>query len=416
MKPILKNRWFKGLVTVATLVLLAFSLRACFAQNEQIVSGPDEKIDAELTLQTVTLEQPDEDGTLLWRIKAETVNYTPETEQADLFNLEGEFFQEGEVIYTVTADEGEVLQNGETLFLRGNLIANGLEDDLTIESERLKWEPKQDLLVMGNFDDESEGVLADDADDADADEGEIAARKAPVTGFNGQIEAIAQVVTVRNKDKQVDLTGGVVATSKEEPWLTFESESLNWFTEREVIEANQPLQVEQFETDEFETVSDRLTGNTGRVELADNTVFLEDGVELDALSEPLSVKSEQAVWDVEAQLVTMDTPVDINQSEERVRATANRARLELDKQIVYLIGDVRAVGEEKDTRLAADTVTWQIDTQQVEANGNVRYQQAVDPEISMSGDKAVGNIDAGTLVVTGGESGGVVTEIIPDGL
>lgn len=416
MKPILKNRWFKGLVTVATLVLLAFSLRACFAQNEQIVSGPDEKIDAELTLQTVTLEQPDEDGTLLWRIKAETVNYTPETEQADLFNLEGEFFQEGEVIYTVTADEGEVLQNGETLFLRGNLIANGLEDDLTIESERLKWEPKQDLLVMGNFDDESEGVLADDADDADADEGEIAARKAPVTGFNGQIEAIAQVVTVRNKDKQVDLTGGVVATSKEEPWLTFESESLNWFTEREVIEANQPLQVEQFETDEFKTMSDRLTGNTGRVELADNTVFLEDGVELDALSEPLSVKSEQAVWDVEAQLVTMDTPVDINQSEERVRATANRARLELDKQIVYLIGDVRAVGEEKDTRLAADTVTWQIDTQQVEANGNVRYQQAVDPEISMSGDKAVGNIDAGTLVVTGGESGGVVTEIIPDGL
>ena len=183
-----------------------------------------------------------------------------------------------------------------------------------------------------------------------------------------------------------------------------------------MIETSKPLKVEQFESDAYKTVSDRLIGNTGRVQLADNTVFLEEGVQLDSLSQPLRVESEQAVWDVEAQLVTIDTPVNINQPEEKVSATANKARLELDNQVVYLTGNVRAIGEEKDSRLAADAVTWQIETQQVEATGNVRYEQAVDPEISMSGDKAVGNIDAGTVVVTGGESGDVVTEIVPEGL
>lgn len=372
---------------------------------------------AELTLQTVTLEQPDENGALLWRIKAETVNYLPDTERAELLDLEGEFFQAGEVIYTVTADEGEVQQNGETLFLRGNLIASGVEDELTLEGERLKWVPKEDLLVMGDFEEAADGTSEEPSTEA-LRASEVPSRgdesAAVVTGSNPQLDAIAQLVTVKNKEKRVDFTGGVVAKSKETPWLAFESDALSWFTEREEIEANQPVAVENFESDRFEQVTERLTGQSGLVDLAENIVTLEDAVRFDALEQPLVVQSEQAVWDVDTQLVTMDQPVNIVQPARRVTATSNRASLDLAQEIIYLTGDVRAAAEENNARLAADEVTWKTTTQDVEATGDVRYQQAADPEISMTGTRAVGNIETGTLVVTGGESGEVFTEIVPE--
>ncbi len=90
------------------------------------------------------------------------------------------FFQAGKTIYTVTADQGEVQQNGETLFLQGHLVAKSLENKLTLESERLRWQPKQDLLVMGNFkDDKFTEAVPSDTPSADAGNGD--ANSAPAT-------------------------------------------------------------------------------------------------------------------------------------------------------------------------------------------------------------------------------------------
>ncbi|MEL7331697.1 MAG: LPS export ABC transporter periplasmic protein LptC [Cyanobacteria bacterium J06560_2] len=431
----MKSRWYRWLFVVAAIVVLTFGLRACFFDDGLADIEPQEAIDAELTLQSVTLEQPDEDGTLLWRLKAESVNYIPDTQRADLIQLEGEFFQAGEVIYTVEANEGEVLQNGNTLFLRGDLVATGRENELTLEGEKLKWLPKRDLLVMGEFED------SDEFEDAPASEltpdettnlstndeltpdalqllestPPLTSDKAPVTGFNPQIKAVARIVKVNNKENRVELTGGVSAESKESPWLLFQSDSLLWFTDREIIEANQPLKVEQFDSDQYELVTDRLVGNKGQVELAENKVTLSEAVQLDSLTQPLTVKSKQAVWEVEAERVVMAQPVDIEQPERQITAQANRAELDLAEQVIVLAGDVKAVGKENDSRLAADSVTWQTTTQQIQAEGNVSYQQADDPDISIAGPRATGNLETGIVVIEGGESGEVVTEIIPDG-
>ncbi|MEO1791769.1 MAG: LPS export ABC transporter periplasmic protein LptC [Cyanobacteria bacterium J06629_19] len=422
----MKNRWYRWTFIVAAVVVLVFGLRSCFSGDDLISRDPGEEIDAELTLRTVTLEQPDEDGTLLWRLKAESVTYVPDTQRANLVALEGEFFQDAEVVYTVEADEGEVLQNGNTLFLRGNLVATGRENDLTLEGEKLKWQPKQDLLVMGAFD-ESEssdsGFSSANSDDSGSDDSEdetaesfLTIDDAPVTGFNPQLKTAARLVRVNNREDRVELVGGVLAQSKEEPWVTFASESLTWRTERELIEASQPLTVEQYENDAYQTVTDRLVGGSGQVELAENRVTLEEEVQLDALTQPLTVISEQAVWDIDAQTVDIDSMVDIEQPEDEVTAVANQARLDLAAQVIYLEGDVQAISEKNDAQLDADRVVWQTETQLVEAIGNVRYQQADDPDVEISGPRATGDIEAGTLVIEGGESGEVVTEIVPDGL
>lgn len=432
------TRWYRWTAIAAIVVVIAVALRTCGFGAAIEPQTPGEEIDASLTLQTVTLEQPDENGNLLWRLKANSVKYLPDSRRAELKDLEGEFFQNGETIYTVEADEGEVRQNGEVLYLTGNLVANSLADELTLESDRLKWLPKQDQLVMGEFEDAdeleieaSEGsseASQDDKDDEDDGDDEIADEQPdvslesfeepPVRGFTPKVEAIATVVTVFSEDNRVELNGGVIAKSKETPWMTFASRSLIWLTEKEEIEASQPLKVEQYAEEAYKTVTDRIVGNQGRVDLAENIVTLQDTVRLDSLTQPLSVESESAVWDVDEQLVSLDNPVEIEQPSRKVKATASKASLNLAQEVVYLTGDVRAEGEEKSTRLTADQVTWQTRSQDVEATGNVTYQQAEDPEVSLSGTRAVGNLEAGTVVVTGGENGNesggqVVIEIVP---
>ena len=363
--------------------------------------GPGGATDAELTLQAVTLEQPDVDGSLLWRLEADSVTYVPETQRAELLKLKGEFYEEGKKVYTVVADSGEVQQNGDTLFLRGNLVATRLEDDLILEGELLKWQPKQGLLRMGDFEDEALG--------------EQDRSKSPVTISDPQIRAIAQSLTVKNKENRVTMSGGVTAKSKAEPWLTFASEALTWLTDQSLVTADQQLTVERFDSGDYKTLTDRLVGGSGRAQLDKNIVTLEQSVQLDSLAEGVQVQSDRAVWDVAAQTVEMDQPVDIAQPARQLTASASRASMNLAEQIIYLVGNVRANGAKNDTRLVADRVTWKTSTQQVEADGNVRYQQAANPEATLSGPRATGNIEDGTLVVIGDESGDVVTEIVPEG-
>ncbi|MGB3295964.1 MAG: LPS export ABC transporter periplasmic protein LptC [Phormidesmis sp.] len=403
------SRWYRWTAIAAMVIVLIVAMRTCTSSRTLVDRASGGPIEAELKLQTVTLEQPDENGNLLWRLKAESVTYSPDNQRAELTKLVGEFFQAGEMIYTVTADRGEVFQNGETLFLRGNLVAKRPEDELTLEGETLKWQPKQDLLVMGNFDDEILAEAATLPSPTNPD-------RAPVTGFNPQIEAAAQVVTVSSKENRVDLTGGVVAKSKEVPWMTFESNQLTWLTRQELIETSEPLKVERYDSKDYKSITDRVVGNAGEVQLAENTVTLNGAVRLDSLTQPLIVRSEQAIWDLEAQTVALDQPVNLAQPERKITASASRANLDLAKEVVYLIGNVRASGEKNDARLAADRLTWQTTTQAVEAEGNVSYQQAANPEVSMTGPRAVGNFAQGTLAVTGGESGEVVTEIRLDEL
>ena len=427
----LTKKYYRWVAIAAVVVVLVVALRTCGNSSELADQPPAEEIDAELTLRTVTLEQPDETGKLLWRIKAKAVNYSPDSQRAELTELEGEFFQDGETIYTVEADEGEVQQNGETLYLRGNLVATSTEGELTVEGERLKWQPKQDLLVMGNFQDNDFATLQNGEPSAVEEQGdalstrdlstqdlldEAAMNEAPVRGFNPQMEAIAQVVSISNKENRVELTGGVVAKSQESPWLTFASEQLTWLTQQELIQTDQPLTVEQYEAEGYETVTDRVIGAKGNVQLAENIVTLDESVQMESLTQPLKVNSEIAVWDVNAETVEIDSPVNIEQPERKVTASANRASLDLAQQVVYLTGNVRANGEENDSRLQADRVVWKTQSQDVEAEGNVQYEQAASPEASISGEKAVGNIEQGTLVILSGPSGDVVTEIVPEDL
>jgi lipopolysaccharide assembly outer membrane protein LptD (OstA) len=70
---------------------------------------------------------------------------------------------------------------------------------------------------------------------------------------------------------------------------------------------------------------------------------------------------------------------------------------------------VVAVSRRNDGRLSANSLVWNLADQTVVAEGAVNYRQN-NPAITVRGPRALGRIEAQTVVVSGGN---VVTEIQP---
>jgi len=79
--------------------------------------------------------------------------------------------------------------------------------------------------------------------------------------------------------------------------------------------------------------------------------------------------------------------------------------MDLQKEVVYLTGDVHGVGQRRQS-INAKALTWYLPSQLVEANGDVVYRQ-VEPNAVLQVKSRWENQNQ-TIVVSGGR---VVTEI-----
>ncbi|NEP62811.1 MAG: LPS export ABC transporter periplasmic protein LptC [Symploca sp. SIO2G7] len=343
-----------------------------------------EQTEAELTLKDITLEQPDDSGGLLWRVKAKTATYSPDRRLASVISPEGELFQNGKIIYKVKADRGEIRENGKSIFLQGNIVASSPDKQITLEGNSLEWVPDDDLLLVRNS----------------------------ITGKHPQLNIEAQEARLFNKTNRLELFKGVVAMTKQEPWIGLKSKKLTFRLEDDKLETDTPLLVERYVSKTDRTVSDRLTGQQGEFDLIKQKAILQRQVQLNAFKIPLQTNSDLAVWAVKEGTVVIDKPVQIQQPKRNLSAKANKGRLNLNTQILILNGNAQAVSNNRQSLLLADQLIWNIQTQDVQGQGNVRYSQQ-DPTATVSGDRAVGNLDRQTVVVTGKD---VITEIVPEGI
>ena len=377
-------RWAGLLLAIAVVVGTA---RACGLllqpfEGPVAESDSDEATPSGLTLKDVTLEQPDEDGQLRWKVNADEVIYSPDQQTAEIINPDGELFQDGKVIYRVSADRGEIRQNGEIIFLRDNIVATGVENDLVLRGREMEWRPDEDLLLVRNR----------------------------ITGTHPQLNASAQEARMYNRENRLELEKDVVATTSEAPYLRLEAEKLTWFIEAERVESDRPLQVEQLkgELGDLE-VSDRVKGDQGEVDLAETIVTLTQAVEVELLEQPLKVLSDIAIWNVVSETISVPGALRIVQPEQSVRVTANRGEMNIADSVVYLSQGVEAISPENQAQLRAARVTWDLPSEEIVAEGNVNYRQD-DPPVTINGPRAVGRLEAQTVVVSGGN---VVTEITP---
>jgi LPS export ABC transporter protein LptC len=338
-------------------------------------------LDANSTFSNLTLEQPDEKGQTLWKVKAAQVVYSPDRAVAQVKNPYGQLYQDGKPIYRIQASEGEIRQNGERIFLRGKVVATDAKSGAVVQGDELEWQPKQDLLIV----------------------------RRNIRGDHPQLKMQADQARIFNRQRRMELSGKVLAISND-PQLQMQAERLVWLMDQKKITSDRPLQVQEFEGKQ---VTRQASGDRGEVNLATKVVRLNQNGRVDLLEPPVQVASNSLIWTVSTETLVADQPVTVVHRQQQVNLTADQGRMDMKNDMAYLTGNVRAIAQRNQSEMTSDTLTWNMKTEQVEAEGNVVYNQAANPPLTLRGPRAVGKLENQTIVVSGGR---VVTDIIPEGL
>lgn len=368
--------------TLAVLLALIVVLAGCRQSSrttERLANDTSaaQNLDSNLTFNNISLEQADDQGKTLWKVNAKQATYSPDQKIAKVMQPDGDLFQDGKAIYRIQAQRGEVYQDGQQIVLKGNVIATDLKSNAVLRGDELVWDPKQDLLtVRGNL-----------------------------RGNHPRLKFSADMAQASNRKRQVEISGKVIA-STENPDLRMQGDRVVWEIDKQQVISNRPIQIQRVEG---KKTTDQANAKQASVNLVNKVVTLKQDARLLLTKPVLEVTSNTLVWNVPQETLVSEEPIKVIYPKRQATLTANQGRMELKPQIAYFTGNVRAIGRQNQAKLNADSLTWNLDTQNVEANGNVTYEQA-DPPATVKGPKAVGRLDDKSIVVSGG---GVVTEIVP---
>ncbi|MEH2439758.1 LPS export ABC transporter periplasmic protein LptC [Nostoc sp.] len=363
--------------------LLIFGLVSCGGKTppaSQENPAASSNQDSNLTFFDVTLEQADEVGRPIWKVRAKTAKYTKEKQIGQAESPYGELYQDGKVVYQIKADVADIEQDGKQLFLKGKIFATDPTNGVVLQGNELEWRPKEDLLIV----------------------------RKQINGTHKQLQAVAQEARVKTREQRMEFSGGVVANSAD-PQLQVRTEHLIWNIKQEKLIGDRPIQIDRYKNGK---ISDRGKGNSAEVNLKTKIATIQQNAQLDLLDPPVQIASNSMTWNMNAETVITNTPVRMFQRAENLTVTANKGEMRIPQKTVYLTGNVNAIGQRRQS-LRSNTLTWYLDNKLVEAQGNVVYRQ-VDPPLNFTGETAVGNLQTENIVVKGGSSSGrVVTEIIP---
>ena len=375
----LPTNWFYLPLTFFLLI----NLTGCGGVSPQDLPANDgEELpqQSNLTFFNVTLEQADEMGRPLWKVRSQRAIYTKEKQLGQVENPLGELYQDGKPIYQIKAETADIEQDGQRLFLRGRIVATDPLNGVVLQGNELEWLPQEDLLIVRN----------------------------QLNGTHKQLQAVAQEARVKTREQRIEFSGGVVAKSVE-PQMQMRSEQLTWLIQEERLISDRPMQIHRYNNNQ---ITDRGQGDAAEFNLKTKVATIKKNAQLALVDPPTQRASNSRTWDMNAEIVTTNSPVTVVQSAENVRVTANQGEMKIPQKIINLRGNVNAIGQ-RNQSLQANQLTWYLDKKLLSAEGNVVYRQ-IDPPINFTGDTAIGNLQTEEIVVKSGQSGRrVVTEIIP---
>lgn len=348
--------------------------------TQQTASPPSEDLEGTLILSNTILEQVDEQGQLLWKVKAKQGKYTKDKKIADVQNPNGELFQDGKLVFQVQAKQGIVQQDGEKIFLKQDIVATDIKSGAVLRGDELEWLPKQDLLIIRNN----------------------------LTGTHQQLDAAAKEGRMFTRKRELELIGQVVATTKE-PVLQLQTEHLFWKIDQELVIGDQPIQIQRYQA---EKVTDTATAKQGQVNLDTKIATLTQNATVNLMQPPMQIESEEMNWNVEQETVTSQVPVKVTHLQEQLVFSSNEGWIDINQQMCYLTGNVQGFEGRRQSQIRADQLTWNLNTQAMEAQGNVIYSQQ-NPPFTVNGTQAYGKLNDQTVTVIN-QGGPVVTEILPE--
>ena len=373
-------------LSVLPCALLLLTLVSCGSENVADIDEPveDESVqedESNFTFQGVALEQFDEKGQPIWKVNAKQARYTKEKQIGNAENPYGELYQDGKIVYKITADKADIRQDGKQLFLKGKIVATDPENGVVLRGNELEWRPKEDLMIVRN----------------------------QLTGTHKQLQAVAKEAKVKTREQRIDFFGGVVAKSVE-PQLQMRTERLTWMIEQEKLIGDRTMQIARFKNNK---VTDRGRGDAAEIFLKTKIVNITKNAFIELLDPLVQIASNSITWNLNTENVKTNAPLKVVHRTEKITVSGNRGELKIPQNTVYVQGDVRGIGQ-KGQSIQSNNLTWYLDKQSVEASGNVIYGQT-DPQLTFKGDSATGNFKTENVVVKGGNSGDrVITEIIPN--
>ncbi|MEM7556866.1 MAG: LPS export ABC transporter periplasmic protein LptC [Cyanobacteria bacterium P01_A01_bin.84] len=368
-------------------IVLCVNLASCGNnQNNEdelpdVVEPSAEDKESKLSFSDVTIEQADEKGKPVWKVKAKRAKYTKERQLAEVENPFGELFQDGKIVYNVKADKADIIQDGKQLFLKGKIIATDPKNGVVLRGNELEWRPQEDLLIVRN----------------------------QINGTHKQLKATAKEARVKTREQKVDFSGGVIAQSAE-PRLQMRTEHLIWKIKEEILIGDRPMQIDRYKNNQ---ITDRGRGDATEINLKTKIAKITKNGQLDLQEPPMSIASNSMTWNLNTETIITNAPVKAIHKADKVAVTASRGRLQIPQKVVYLTGNVNAIGQRRQS-IQSQKLTWYLDRKTVYAQGNVIYKQQ-NPPVTLNGQTASGNLQAETVVVKGGggSKNRVVTEIIP---
>jgi len=367
---------------------LFLTLSACNNQNQatdaqsENTATEEETIQERLILENATLNQVDSQGKKIWKLEVQRVVYQQNKKNAELENVSGKFYEDGNVFLKIEANQGKIIDNGKQINLQGEVVATDPRNGAVLRSEQIEWSPQDNLIVIPK----------------------------PLTGNHPQFNASADQGKYYTDQEKLALMGNVEGIANDPP-LQLQGKQLNWLIPKDKVSSSQPLQVNRYNP-ETETITDRVTADSGQADLAEKTVSLQGNVEFKSTDPPLQVASNAITWQVEEKFITSSKPIKVVQTEKKITLSGNQGNINLDTEIAQFQGGVKGVSQANQATLFANRLRWNLANQQMQAEGNVVYQQD-DPPLTSKGNQASGILQEENIVVKGTQKEQVTTEIVP---
>jgi LPS export ABC transporter protein LptC len=363
------TKWRRLIFAFLGLVALAF-VPWLIAQNpaSTVVAPPPQE--ASSSLFDIRLTEFDRAGKLLWEVNAKRIDYRQDRRVADVQQVSGKFYRNGELLITATSDAGVLDQAQQQIAMKGNVRAIAVKDNLTLTAAEILWNSKDDRMS-------GTGTVT------------IRQPKERLTLTGQKLEA-------RPSQNCFTLSDNVLGTAVEPP-LEIRGQRITWDADRERVFTDEPLTVLQ--------VKDRLTlsADRGQWEIAKQTLEVSGKVRAKDPTLELEIATTEAVWNLKRQVVTLPQAFTAISGARGIEVSAQTGSAALEQESIFLQGQVKSRFKSTQGTVTADTVEWRVPSQRIIAMGNIFYQQ---PERNMTvrGDRAVAQLDQQTIEVSGGST------------
>lgn len=349
-------------------IVTIYGCQASPSNQKESSSLNIQRLDTQLVLNNAVLEQSNSSENTVWKIKANSIVYSEDQKSATLNQVLANLLKDGKIILQISANLGEVQDNGNIIFLKDEIVASDPRNKSVVKTDEVEWRPQENLLLI----------------------------KQKLTGINPNLVVNAAEGKYFTDRESLEIQGDVIATTQN-PGLQLKSDRLVWDISLDKIKSPKDVRIVGY--DQNEVVTEKLVADRAEVNLVEQTASLNKNIELISLQPKLQIATESLTWNYQERLGKTEQPIQILDRDRQISLTGNGGEINLQQQIAKLNNGVRGINQQKQSELYATQLIWKMDSEEIEAEGNVVYEQ-FEPEVKLTGEKAFGTLGDNKIVVT----------------